>query len=228
MQPYLLPYVGYLHLVRAVDTFVWLDDAQFVKHRWMNRNRIAVDGEVRWLTLPVRSSPLATSIRAKRYDLSERTVATLTETLRHAYGRRPGWESVATLLGGLGGLGSDSVAEVNAGLVLRSMALLGVEPPRIEWASELGVAADTPEARVIALCRAVGGTEYVNLPGGRELYSARRFADAGLALSFLEPRLTPYPQGRAAFVPGLSIVDVLANDAATAVSADSFSVESGQ
>ena len=40
MQPYLLPYVGYVHLMRSVDVFIWLDDAQFVKQRWMNRNRI--------------------------------------------------------------------------------------------------------------------------------------------------------------------------------------------
>lgn len=228
MQPYLLPYVGYLQLMRAVDTFVWLDDAQFVKHRWMNRNRILLDGEVRWLTIPVRSSRLSTSIRDKRYDLSAPTVARVGETLRHAYGSRPGWESVSTLLEELRSGSGDSVAGVNERLLLRAMGLLGSEVPRMETASELGVEGETAEARVIAICGAVGATEYVNLPGGRELYSARSFSEAGLSLSYLEPGLDPYPQGRPDFVAGLSVVDVIANYAAAAVGPDSFTVVAGE
>ncbi len=227
MQPYLLPYVGYLQLMRAVDTFVWLDDAQFVKHRWMNRNRILLDGEVRWLTIPVRASTLSTSIRDKRYDLSGATITKAGDKLRHAYGGRPGWDSVSALLEELRSVGSDSVAEVNERLLVSAMELLGAEVPRLERASELGVEAKSAEARVIALCRAVGATEYVNLPGGRELYSSRSFAEAGLALSYLEPRLDPYPQGQAGFVAGLSIVDVIANAAVEAVGDHSFTIVAG-
>ena len=52
-------------------------------------------------------------------------------------------------------------------------------------------------------------TEYVNAPGGRELYSQMDFAEHGVALRFIQPRLNEYPQFGAPFVAGLSILDVL-------------------
>ena len=42
MQPYFLPYIGYWQLLRAVDTFVVLDDVNYINRGWINRNRIAV------------------------------------------------------------------------------------------------------------------------------------------------------------------------------------------
>lgn len=224
MQPYFLPYVGYLQLMRAVDVFVWLDDVQFVKHRWMNRNRILLDGSPRWLTLPVRSSPLSTTIQHKRYELGDRQVARLGETLRHAYGNRPGWSAVEALLLELKGAPTDAVSEVNELLLVRCLALLGVPSPRLVRSSQLGVFADVPQRRVVRLVRALGGDEYVNLPGGRELYSAEDFAAEGVALSFLEPRFLPYEQGSETFTPGLSVIDAMANAAAAAVGTDTVAV----
>src|SRR5438477_7324862 len=53
MQPYFLPYIGYFQLMSAVDKFVLLDDVNFITRGWINRNRIAVNGEPHWLTLPL-------------------------------------------------------------------------------------------------------------------------------------------------------------------------------
>jgi len=46
--------------------------------------------------------------------------------------------------------------------------------------------------RVIAVVKAVGGTHYVNPPGGRRFYDADTFAKAGLQLSFLVDYRGPY------------------------------------
>jgi hypothetical protein len=62
---------------------------------------------------------------------------------------------------------------------------------------------------VIEICRALGATHYVNSLGGRALYDADAFADAGLQLGFLHPRHEPYPQFEQPHVPSLSIVDAL-------------------
>ena len=53
MQPYFLPYLGYFQLMSAVDKIVLLDDVNFINGGWINRNRIAVQGEPHWLTLPL-------------------------------------------------------------------------------------------------------------------------------------------------------------------------------
>jgi len=71
--------------------------------------------------------------------------------------------------------------------------------------------------KVIALCRAAGGNVYVNAIGGVELYSAQAFRDAGIDLRFLRSKPIEYPQFGAAFVPWLSIIDVMMFNPAQAV-----------
>jgi len=62
---------------------------------------------------------------------------------------------------------------------------------------------------VLAICRAENATRYVNLAGGRTLYSRERFSAEGVELQFIEPKPIEYRQFGTAFVPSLSIVDVL-------------------
>ena len=45
MQPYFVPYIGYFQLMSAVDKIVLLDDVNFINGGWINRNRIAVNGQ---------------------------------------------------------------------------------------------------------------------------------------------------------------------------------------
>ncbi len=43
MQPYFFPYLGYWQLINHVDEFVILDDVNFIKKGWINRNHILIN-----------------------------------------------------------------------------------------------------------------------------------------------------------------------------------------
>ena len=52
-------------MIDRVDVFVFLDDVQYVRREWKNRNRIRkteTGAETKWLTLPVRKQPQKTSM----------------------------------------------------------------------------------------------------------------------------------------------------------------------
>jgi len=53
-QPTYLPWIGYLDLIDQVDTFVLLDNVQFERQSWQQRNRIKTPRGLQWLTVPVR------------------------------------------------------------------------------------------------------------------------------------------------------------------------------
>ena len=40
MQPYFFPYLGYFSLIHASDFFVFFDNVQFIRHGWIERNRV--------------------------------------------------------------------------------------------------------------------------------------------------------------------------------------------
>jgi len=52
-QPTYLPWLGYFDLIDQVDQFILLDDAQFVKQSWDQRNRIKSPTTLQFLTVPV-------------------------------------------------------------------------------------------------------------------------------------------------------------------------------
>mgnify|MGYP002266001173 CR=1 FL=1 len=60
-----------------------------------------------------------------------------------------------------------------------------------------------------AICNQEQANQYINAPGGRELYSATDFKQTGLTLKFISPNLPEYPQFGEEFTKGLSILDVL-------------------
>ena len=58
MQPYFMPYIGYWQLMNAVDKYVVYDDVNFIKGGWINRNRILICGEPKYINVPmVGASP---------------------------------------------------------------------------------------------------------------------------------------------------------------------------
>lgn len=56
MQPTYLPWLGYFDIMDQVDLFVFLDNVQFKKRSWQQRNRIKMEQGLEWLTVPVKVS----------------------------------------------------------------------------------------------------------------------------------------------------------------------------
>ena len=56
LQPHYLPWIGYFDLIKRSDVFVFLDDVQYIKREWKNRNKIRKNPkseEVKWLSVPI-------------------------------------------------------------------------------------------------------------------------------------------------------------------------------
>ena len=54
-QPTFLPWVGWFDLVDHSDVFVVLDDVQFSKQSWQQRNRIRTSKGLEFITIPVKN-----------------------------------------------------------------------------------------------------------------------------------------------------------------------------
>jgi len=52
MQPYFFPWLGYFSLIKHTDQFILFDPVQFIRHGWIERNRILKQDEG-WLYIKV-------------------------------------------------------------------------------------------------------------------------------------------------------------------------------
>jgi hypothetical protein len=211
MQPYLFPYIGYFQLMHAVDRFVFADDYTFIKQGWINRNRLLVNGAAAYFTVPLTRHPATALIREVVIDRTGggRWSVTLLKTIANFYRRAPSFEAVYPIAERVFGGPFTYIADMARASVHEVAAYLGLTATVVQSSAVYGNAHLNGENRVIDTCRAERATDYVNAPGGRELYSPGIFLANGIRLHFIESDPIAYPQFSYAFVPSLSVLDVL-------------------
>jgi hypothetical protein len=212
MQPYLFPYIGYFQLLAAVDRFVVYDDVTFIKQGWINRNRILINGEAAFFTVPLEHRSSAVAIRDTRISDApqhRQWPEKLMKSLDNAYRRAPEFLPTRPLVEQVLARASSRIAELALDSIRTIANRLEIRTPIVATSTIYGNGHLRGEDRVIAICKAEQASRYINLAGGRTLYSRERFATEGIDLCFIEPALIEYRQFDDAFVPGLSIVDVL-------------------
>jgi hypothetical protein len=210
MQPYFFPYVGYFQLVATVDRFVIYDDVNFIKQGWINRNRVLVNGAPMFLSVPLANASSFTPIRCTKIHENYKVWRQkATSTLQTAYGRAPFFLPVFEMV-------KDVIEEMPpniSALALRSvqsvLRYLKIPTAIVESSAVYGNEHLAGEERVIDICAQEKASHYINMPGGRALYSKAKFLSAGIELQFLNPVVEPYEQFGNPFVPALSIIDVL-------------------
>lgn len=210
MQPYFMPYIGYFQLIGAVDKFVIYDDIQYSKKGWINRNRILANGNAAYISLPLKKDSDYLDIRDRHLAESwfaERT--RMLNKLRACYAKAPYFADVYPLLEKAILFESGNLFDFLHNAIRLLMERLDIQTD-VVVSSSLAVDRELKaEARVVATCRAMEATEYLNPIGGVELYSKDYFERYGIELRFLKADDIRYPQLKNAFVPSLSIIDVL-------------------
>jgi hypothetical protein len=191
MQPYFYPYAGYFRLLAAADVFVIYDCVQFARRGRVHRCEVqGPSGSTEWLTLPLARQPRDVLIRD--LEFADEARATLDERLARfdwiRAARGPMSKEVLQHLHGELGRPVDFLED---GLRLVSR-LLGLTAPIIRSSSLAVPAGVGGQDRIISIVKALGGSAYVNPPGGRRLYSPQDFAAAGLGLAFLTPYHGPF------------------------------------
>jgi hypothetical protein len=194
--------------VDAADTFILLDTVQFTKHEWQNRNRIRTKEGWQYLTVPIIDR---FPERIDRVEINGRTDwhRKHCQALRLHYGGSPFWEPLGPELLDLLQRPWLRLRELNLATLDLFCRHLGIRTPRVP-ASTLPAREDSTD-RLLDLCRAVGGTEYLSGRIGPSYMDTERFAQAGIAIQVQAYAHPQYPQRYPPFISQLAVVDLLLN-----------------
>jgi hypothetical protein len=208
MQPYFLPYIGYFQLIQAVDLFIVYDNIKYTKSGWINRNRFLQNGKDALFTLPLKkdSDFLNVVERSLAVDFERKK---LLDQLAAAYRRAPFFSQCMPVLSRVVLCEESNLFRYIHHSIRQVCDYLGIST-RIMLSSEIGIDHGLKsQDKVLALCAAVGADSYINPIGGLELYAREDFRARGVELAFLKALPFEYAQFGQAFVPWLSIVDVM-------------------
>jgi hypothetical protein len=210
MQPYFLPYIGYWQLIGAVDAFVVYDNIKYTKKGWINRNRFLRNGVEDTFSLPLRKD-------SDFLDVNQRFLADsfkredLVNRFREAYRKAPEFSSVMPVIEEIIRFPSNNLFEYIFHSIEKIRGYLELSTPLVVSSTVDCDHSLKGAARVQAICIALGADTYINPIGGTELYSKEDFKALGINLYFLQPLIPKYKQLGHAFVPRLSIIDMVMN-----------------
>ncbi|MFT5050480.1 MAG: hypothetical protein ACI8QZ_001882 [Chlamydiales bacterium] len=211
MQPYLFPYLGYFQLIDATERWVVFDTPQFIRHGWVNRNRILHPTEgAQYILAPLVKQPRHTPIREMHLADKPACLDRIRGQFQHYRKRAPHFEETIALIEATFAGDETQLCALNVrGLGLCCERLGIAFDVRIfsEMSLELGKV-EGPGDWAPRIASALGASSYTNPPGGEDLFDPAQFAELGIDLQILDTELRPYAQGPRPFEAGLSILDV--------------------
>ncbi|ABK47541.1 hypothetical protein CF168_14350 [Shewanella bicestrii] len=211
MQPTFLPWSGYFNLMAEVDVFVFLDDAQFQKSSWHNRNRIPLNNMPNWLTVPVRHQHLDQTLLATRLDNKTHWREKMTRMLEQTYAKHAFNSELYCFINLISNDNHTSLAELNIALIEMMAQKLSIQCKTIR-SSELDIPG-VRTRRLLSILHEIKATEYLSPQGAREYLTADDFTgQTDIQLSFQEFLPQVYPQRKTNhFIEKLSMLDVVMN-----------------
>ena len=213
MQPYFFPYIGYWQLIHAVDCFVLLDDVQYMRHGWINRNRILKpENSWQYVIVPLEKHSMTAAIRDIRVHNDERWQQRILGQIDHYRKKTRHFLAIRDLIrAALFDTSDHRIAHINFSIIRRICLEFGLKQ-KILLSSEMGFdytkIHDAGEW-ALHIAQQMRATQYINPVSGAELFSSVKFMACCVEIRFLQSRPITYSQQREYFEPALSIIDVL-------------------
>ena len=208
-QPQFMPWLGYFDKMDRCDIFVLLDNVQFKKNEYQNRNKIKTSQGWEWFTIPVK------------YRYPQRISEVLIENsfnwrkkhlhaLETNYRKSPYFGKYIDSFNRFYQQEWQSLSQVNIASVRLLKQLMGIDT-RMMMASEMEGLSDEPNQRLIDICRGLGSDTYLAGSHGKEYMNIDLFNQAGIHVKFQEFKHPIYPQLFGEFEYFMSAIDLILN-----------------
>lgn len=218
MQPYFFPYIGYFQLMNAVDEFVVYNDIKFTKKGWINRNKILVNNDGQYITLPLKKGsdflPIDQRFLADNWSVEKRK---LLNRINESYRKSPYFNEVYSLIENCLNFSDDNLFNFIYHSLTRIKNYLKINTPFVISSTIPLDGGLKAEKLVIQICKSRNTDIYINPIGGVELYDKYNFKKEGIDLFFLRSKQFTYQQYDNQFVPWLSIIDVMMFNSAESI-----------
>lgn len=216
MQPYFFPYIGYWQLIHAVDTFILFDDVQYIRHGWVNRNRVLKHGGGwQYISVPLRKHSMNELIKdIYAHNEKDWKMKIIRQLAHYNYGynkKAPYYGEVIDLLENIfSKIQIENLVGINAVIVKEICRYLNITTQTLissdqqfdyEYVQDAGEWA-------LKIAEQMNAQEYINPIAGADIFDIGKFQSNNIKLSFLKSDDISYAQGTE-FEPSLSIVDVL-------------------
>lgn len=211
MQPYFFPYLGYFDLINYSERWIVFDTVQYIRHGWINRNRILHPAEGwSYIIVPVKFSR-ETAINEVHIAEDGKWKKRIIGQLQHYKKQAPHYRAVINLLEACFAFNGTLLSEFNTLSLQKICTYLGI-PFNYSVFSSMNLDLDPVEEPgdwALRISQSLGASEYINPPGGEQLFDKEKFSNKQIKLTIRNLPTLRYDCPGYQFEPNLSILDVL-------------------
>jgi len=208
-QPNFLPWIGYFYKIAKSDIFVFLDNVQYTKNSFINRNKIKTSQDVIWLTIPI-SFKFGQLINEVKIDNKTDWRKKHLRTLEMNYKRSNFFKEVFELIKRIYYLKNwQNLSDFNISLIKTIISYLDLNKTLVQ-SSSLDIQGKNTKL-LIQIVKKVDGDVYLSGFGGAKYQEETSFKNEGIELVYYNFRHPAYKQLWNDFIPNLSIIDLLFN-----------------
>jgi len=173
-QPTFLPWIGYFDLIDRSDSFVFLDNAQFSKQSWHQRNRVANND---WITLPIAKGNSLKPLSEVTLGKDRRAYERLFNKIEYVYADYAYfdkyWPQIRQYIEEA--ITQDwPLSKLNITIITHICSLLKINT-KLYLSSEMNVLGNRSQ-KLVNIIKNLNGSCYISAPGASEyLENDRRF-----------------------------------------------------
>ena len=207
-----MPYIGYFSLIKHVDQFILFDTPQFIRHGWIERNRILKEnGEPLYIKVPLKKHKREAAINKLVINNSVSWKDKILAQLIPYKKKAPHYNVVIKLFQDVFEEETESIVELNYVSLRKICDHLDIKTEIKIWSEmkvdiEVVIAADE---WALNICKAINADTYYNAIGGASFFDKSKYENAGISLNFMETEPIHYTQFDNEFIPWLSIIDIM-------------------
>lgn len=215
LQPNYIPWKGYFDLINLVDVFIFLDDVQYTKRDWRNRNRLKTSEGVHWLSIPIRQVSQNQLIKDSQV-ISKQWTYKHWQTWQTYYSKAPFFQQYQALLEALYlNCSYKFLCDINYHFIEAINQILNIQTPLL-WSSDYESPQDKNE-RLIHLIQWQNGTEYISGPAAKSYLNEDLFAQSNIKVTWMDYQDYPiYQQCHPPFRHDVSVLDLILNEGSRA------------
>ncbi|MDO9184289.1 MAG: WbqC family protein [Bacteriovorax sp.] len=215
MQPTYLPWSGYFNLITHSDVFIFLDDVQYTKNSFQNRNQYLERGVPKWITVPVFKTSGDKLIKDALINDDDKWRKKHLTLLQNVYNSHLYFKELFPYLRDvIENTEIKTISELNIELILAISQYLNLQT-KFFRSSELGIKGQRTE-RLINICKHFDCDTYLSPKGAKEyIEEDGNFLNSNVNLEFQNFTCSSYKQKNANvdnFVSHMSIIDLIANE----------------
>lgn len=207
-QPNFLPWLGFFDKVDRADIFILLDNVQFEKNEWQNRNRIKGPNGPQWLTVPVQHR-FPQTIAEVCIDNQTNWRRKHWNAIASNYRKAPFFDQYSPLLEEAYQREWTRLVDLNIHLLKQVFDMIGLNTS-IRLASEFQTD-EVSSSRLSSLCKTVGGDVYLAGAGGHNYLDTTPFESSRIRVEYQDYRHPEYSQLFGSFIAHLSVLDLIMN-----------------